>query len=56
MHELLGLILVLVRLAVAIEPLTITTWTTLDVTALNVQFSLDRGAVMARASVRTPII
>ena len=56
MDELLGLIFVSVRLAIAVEPLTIATRAALDVAALHVKLPLYYSAVVARRTIRAPII
>jgi hypothetical protein len=53
---LLGLLLVLARLTVAIEPLAITPRTTLNVTPLNVELAFDDTAIMTWAAICAPIV
>jgi hypothetical protein len=52
----LGLVLILIRLAVAIEPLAVAPRASFNVATLYVELSLDGAAVMAGHSVSAPIV
>jgi hypothetical protein len=56
LDESLSLILVLIRLAIAVEPLPVTAGATLDVASLNMELTFDDAAIVARVPVCAPVV